>query len=532
MSSITTDNLNFSLLKSLENRILTEDVILYFFYARSIGWSGNDPVPNPSSSLNEINSIKSNILSMKRVRASDIALGFTKRRWASSRVYDEYSDRAELSDLEFFVINSENNVYKCISNNSGAVSTEEPVGQTVFSLISTTDGYLWKYMFNIPESFLRKFSLDSFLPFSKDQTVIDGAVDGSIEKITIDQSGSGYGDPGTATEPVAVFVNGNGKVNDSATIRIQNLFSQNGDIRTVEILNNGENYRIPVNSENSRVPVAIRQIEADVESVTEAAESETAYGLATVNQSGGIENVEIIRPGSNYKKGEAKIVESSATAYAQVSVFNGSITRVDVQYKGEDFTRASTVLVTNRGTGAELTPVISPTGGHGSDPERELLASALLFNIRIAYDEGADFTTENDIRTLGLIENPRRNSDGSFATERTLTGKTTLTLTNESANLFSADEVIIGDISGARATVVDSPDERTLRVIRDDQNSNDVDFQLNETIRSETGQTDVLESITDGTYQPYSGNILFINNRQPIIRSENQIESINLSLNF
>jgi len=50
-----------------------------------------------------------------------------------------------------YVMTSARNVYKCLSNNNSALSTVEPTGDYTSSNgnIATSDGYIWKYMYNI-----------------------------------------------------------------------------------------------------------------------------------------------------------------------------------------------------------------------------------------------------------------------------------------------------------------------------------------------------------------------------------------------
>jgi hypothetical protein len=53
-----------------------------------------------------------------------------------------------------YVITSARNVYKCVSNNASANSTVEPSGDYTTSNgnISTGDGFVWKYMYNVKPS--------------------------------------------------------------------------------------------------------------------------------------------------------------------------------------------------------------------------------------------------------------------------------------------------------------------------------------------------------------------------------------------
>jgi hypothetical protein len=534
--SIVTDNLRFNILKAFEERLKSEDQSLYMYYSRPLKWSAqrndfdlvddeetpNDAQPNQE----EEHSVKSALLAMKLLNNRDIAVGFKAIFWESGGApYVEYSDRTNLAGSRFYAINSENRVYKCIDNNGGATPTDEPTGSDPSSLIATSDGYLWKYMFSVSDSLLSKFNVQGYYPTSRDEQVENAAVPGSIEKIVVDDPGSGF----FPNSLVPVYVFGDGDQNTSAKLDIQNV-SETGEIRTVLVTNPGSNYDIVLNAEDTRpLPVLISQTSVD----GNLSETILSFGHAEVNAEGQIVDVNIIIPGSGYSLGEATIIQSSCVAYAQVNS-EGGIERVNVEYPGKNFTLGTAFLVSGSSQNAVVTPIIPPAGGHGSNPQKELYSSALLFNTRIAYEEeGSDFTVENDFRTVGIIENPRETLSGDIATSLTLSGKTIININESNANGFSNDEVIIGLNSGARATLIDSPNESTLRVIRDDIQSNTIPFQINEPILgSETSENSSISSITPPEYVPYSGDLLFINNREPITRNKNQIETVNFILHF
>ena len=61
------------------------------------------------------------------------------------------------------------NVYKCLDNNGGAASTVEPTG-TSTSILSTGDGYKWKYMYTLSAS-TNKFLSTDFMAVATDSTV-------------------------------------------------------------------------------------------------------------------------------------------------------------------------------------------------------------------------------------------------------------------------------------------------------------------------------------------------------------------------
>jgi hypothetical protein len=97
------------------------------------------------------------------------------------------------------------NVYKCLDNNGGATSTVEPSG-TSTSILTTGDGYKWKYMYSLTASEQTNFLSTDFMHVSTDSTVSSAAVDGAVNIVKIKTAGTG-GTNGTHT---GVAIRGDG----------------------------------------------------------------------------------------------------------------------------------------------------------------------------------------------------------------------------------------------------------------------------------------------------------------------------------
>jgi hypothetical protein len=100
------------------------------------------------------------------------------------------SGTQKVENAVFYVVTDEFNVYQCLDNNKGALSTIKPTGTTV-DLIETNDGYIWKFLYNIPIALRNKFLTDTYMP------VITALRDqfysaGSLKTVRIDQAGTGY----------------------------------------------------------------------------------------------------------------------------------------------------------------------------------------------------------------------------------------------------------------------------------------------------------------------------------------------------
>ena len=522
MPSILTNNISVRNASDLVESIRADFSSFYIFYGRTYPWPDEQNPPIPENTVEEEYRAWHDMTAMKRIDFRDTSLGFRRVDWTSGTVYDEYRHDTDLSSITYFVFTDENKVYKCISNNNGSPSTVKPT-HTITDITEKSDGYKWKYMFTLSDSLYRKFFAPGYLPVTTDETVVNNAIDGSIENMYVVTSGSGY----TSNSTIPVYVDGDG--DENATARATITVDANGSIVDASSagMNPGSDYPY---APDSNIPIAFRQVN------TTTGANQTAYGTANTNAEGQIQDVSVVIGGSGYFEGQCQIVQSSCKGLAETDASGAVVnTYVDIGKSGKGFRKAKATVIGSSTTPAEVKPIISPRGGHGANPESELLCRYALLNLRFAYEEGeGDFTVGNDFRRIGLLYRPL--AFGSNTDEPTNTGtldaKYRLILDTSNVS-FSEDETIIGQTSGARGLQIDLLDDNILRVVRDDEISNSIDFQIGETVRgSNSGELATITDIVHPEVELYSGQVLFINNREPIDRSSDQIESITLVMEY
>jgi hypothetical protein len=140
------------------------------------------------------------------------------------------SGSQKLEDCTFYVMTEDYNVYKCLDNNNNAPSTIKPLGTSV-TPIETSDGYRWKYMYNVPINLRNKFLSDDQIPVVSALTN-QFYSNGSLDSIIINNKGSGYsaasitvssGTGGRVEDPtllIGVIVNEGGSDYDTPTLTI------------------------------------------------------------------------------------------------------------------------------------------------------------------------------------------------------------------------------------------------------------------------------------------------------------------------
>ena len=203
---------------------------LYLFIGRPQVWDNENSPPQAVDSFAEFSGSYDDMISLKRVLASDTIQVCRRTDWVSPEqttgglgfTYDMYrhdyspsktasSGATKLYDSDFYVVNSQYQVYKVIYNGTspsdpnGKPSTVEPTG-TSTSIITTSDGYRWKYMYTIPVAQVLKFFSDEFMPVFTNTAVQTNAVAGEIDTVVINSAGSGYNN-GTYDN---VSINGDG----------------------------------------------------------------------------------------------------------------------------------------------------------------------------------------------------------------------------------------------------------------------------------------------------------------------------------
>jgi len=211
---------------------------------------GSDTSPiTPVDSIKDEFYTFDDLLAAKKIASSDVSYVIPRRNWTTGTVYDYYrhdygnritgttnvqtanSGAVSIWDATFYVVTGDYNVYKCLDNNSNVNSTVEPTG-TSTSILSTADGYKWKYMYTLSASQQVNFLSTDFMAVTTNSTVSSAAVNGAISIVKIKAAGSG-GANGTHT---GVAIKGDGS-SGVATVTVSG-----GVVTAVTVTNVGLGY--------------------------------------------------------------------------------------------------------------------------------------------------------------------------------------------------------------------------------------------------------------------------------------------------
>jgi hypothetical protein len=480
---------------------------LYLFIGRVQEWPNSDTIPTRQETTTQTDYDPwHDMLGVKNITTNDMSFAIERINWVSGTVYDQY-DNLENIDAHLgyrdYVLTSSNNVYKCMVNNRGAASTVEPTG-TSTTIFDTADGYRWKFMYTISGAEALKFITPYYMPVkritaddsSAQWAVQQAAANGAIHVINVVSNGVNYI---SRSNTISSVSNSIAVALDSGASTIDNFYTG-----TTLFISSGLGAG------------QIRSITGYVGD-TKVATVNTAFSITPNTSSSFYISPTITITGDGI----------NATAYANVE--SGQIKRINMVAIGSNYSKANVSITSPVGSGATATPVISPPGGHGSDPVDELCAHNLMLSTRLSGTEGGKLPSDNDFRILGLVKNPLL-ANGSSATATAYDQTTKLSVINMTGRP-ERDEMLTGALSGATARVVLYANNTSTGV------SGDIKvvavngtFQNERVTGNTSGITGNVTSVTLGDLRPYVGDILYIENRPVSVRTADQIEDIKITL--
>ena len=487
------------IVEDVVNSISDANNSYYIAFGGATAWPDDYNPPDPNNSVkSSLYDVYDNMLFGKKLSPGDVIEITRKNIWTINTIYHYYSHLdPDLYTKNFFVINRYGRVYKCLFNNYGAKSTIEPNETVTKTHFITADGYVWKYMYVINSLNKKKFSTDTHMPVIPDSDVTLNAEDGAIHVIIVDNLGQNY-------------ISAEGYVEDVLTSGLTSS--------TIKISNTNAS-TITGAYNTSAFYVAAGSGEGTLATVTDY----------TVNSSGKFIDTDVDLQNldtSSYYNIDPKVSflgnGSGAQAVATVNTINGSVTSVNMITRGFGYNYASVVISANIefGTGATAYPIISPVGGHGSNVYNELGVDTVGISLDTFVSDV--FPEWINYRQTALVSDPIATANNQVYQEPTFFQTFSFGVSNLS-DLMPADEIITGYNSGATATVVYMT---TTDLFITGMSGT---FQLGETLTGfYTGISCTVSSINTRDLVPYTGDVLHINNFQPINRDGAPSEKVKL----
>lgn len=431
---------------SILDDIFTRRANYYYFLGGIQPWDtpgdldpGN-PIPETAVADREI---RRQIAFVKRVGPGDATLCVRSVGWESGLVFAEWDDQVDMTDLDFFIINTDYEVYKCLDNNYGSPSTVRPSGPSI-DPIRLSDGYIWKYMYTVPVAKRRKFVALRTIPV---QRALNDSFysNGSVDNVLVQEPGSGYADA------LRTFITATGATTGAGAVLEVGAISQAGAILTIDVVDGGSGYTtgasisiagdginasaVPVFGKIDEITVSAGGTGyAETDQVVIGAPNDPNGRQATaelqVDGSGAVTGVVVTDAGTGYTTEPSVSIESDTGVDAELlgAVIADTITAVKVTDGGFGYVEASTdvtvsvggallvasvsrvtgsiekVNILNPGTGYSGTVTLDVTsstgGGTGIYGNATALLEAVVYEGKIQQvlirDPGKDYPADSD----------------------------------------------------------------------------------------------------------------------------------------
>jgi hypothetical protein len=238
---------------------------------------------------------------------------------------------------------------------------------------------------------------------------------------------------------------------------------------------------------------------------------------------GGIHVVKVTSGGSGYGSAPAVTITGDGTgATANSTIVAGVVTRVTITAAGTGYTRASVAFASGA---AAATAIISPKGGHGSDAVEELGGKYIMLNVRLDGTESNTFSTANEFRQVGIVRDPYLYGTTTRAVASSFRQSFKYQLSGISGT-FALDETITSGSNTASVVEFTTPNLFTTLPLN-------LPFANSASVTGGTSAASgTVAVITTPGLQPYSGDIIYVENRVPISRAADQIEDVKLIIQF
>jgi hypothetical protein len=536
MPSLTTKKLGYNNAKLWRNALYNSgntDPILYIFIGNHVAYANEASPDSIVDTIDAEKDIWDNMYAAKKLTANDIELVIPRVNWSGNTKFRQYDDTITIDSLlsantsqnlkPMYVITTDRNVYKCMSNNNSANSTVEPSGDysTSNGNIGTADGYIWKYMYNVKPS--NKFLTTDWVPAPSSTNQLDynvnttGVVDGELTTIIVTSAGTNYRQ--ASNVQVNGFVSGQTTLTLANTARVLAIYN-------VTALANLANMAI------SGTGIATGTFISSAANATGV----LTLSTSTTSAGGNTSNVSILT--RVYIDGDGTGVIASATlsnTTSGVSSANANVAKITVTTIGTGYSRANAYIY-GSGTSATARVILSPKFGHAYNPAKELGGSNIMTATRVGEidsTEGGLISSNTSFRQYGLLANPHKYGNTSAVTQATANSviSQTTDLTLVAGSSYTLDEYVFQGGSANSATFYGHVNAQESNEVRISKVVGTITLGL-PLVGGTSGTSRIVISKANPEFQPYTGDILYAENIVKTEREDGQAENIKFVVRF
>ena len=269
-------------------------------------------------------------------------------------------------------------------------------------------------------------------------------------------------------------------------------------------------------------------------------------GIQDAADSGQLAGVSVLNPGSGYvSQPTVTITGNGISGSANAVIVGSAVSYIEIDDSGSilsgigngyDYAAVS-ITGGSPTVNATARAQLGPRDGFGRNPLIDLRARAIMVNVKPDGTEGGEFIVDNFFRQIGLIKNPYLSDSGSPGPIATIAAGNTLKqvkLASVSGTSFSGQigETLVGASSTAQA-IIDKYDSDAgtdyLWIHQTDSTGFGI-FTTGETVTAGTasGVTDGSTAVVSPKIDPFSGDLLYIDNRAKIERDAASSEDLKI----
>lgn len=542
MTSIITKDFGITNAENFESSITTGSSNFYVMIGRTIGWANTSnanlfddvTIETPYDNIQYKNGVLKDGIIIKKINNSDVQAVAPRVDWTSGSVYVAYDQTANLfvKFTDAVVTGGNVNVTGALANTivangiNLAISTPSLLAGDIVKIANET------------KEVVRINTAGDFIQVNTN--FANTYTSNNLFKVTYSpvQYSNKFYVRNTADQIFKCLFNSNNAVSTvMPEITIGGQLPENPYIETADGYKWKYMYTIPSGLKNKFFNDKYMPVIRDTTVVNNA-------------ENGRIDIVEILNAGSGYYENSSvnnysvvSVTGDGSGATFTVDVLNGEIVEVNIVDGGLNYSTANISItdpLKNGGNTAVLRAVISPEGGHGSDPVRELGASDEMISVDLQGNLNGVLPTKtdgsDDFRQICIVKNPKL-ANGASAVASIYPLYTLIYTDNPPISLeFSKDTIVyVGDSyanSSFSATVIHFDNvDNVLYVINPVGNTSSIAGKILYEKDNTSVYAQVFSVVPPGI-NILSADLLYIENRAKIVRSPNQTETVKVVVEF
>jgi hypothetical protein len=241
---------------------------------------------------------------------------------------------------------------------------------------------------------------------------------------------------------------------------------------------------------------------------------------------GTIDAIKVTDGGSGYSYATVTIDGDGTGATAEAIIIDGAITQITMLTHGSDYTKA-TVAISGNGANATARAIVSPINGHGYNAVTEFFATDITLFSSISNEKNQGFTVANDYRQLGIIKNPQNFNVTTRFESSTGSSCYLVSVNSPLVSELPNDSLVTDDNNNEYRIVASSVGVATSTMLL--QSLDNQSLAINQNLYYDDKILTVT-NFTDPEVNKYSGNLLFIDNRNAFVPSPQQTISIKTAI--